>query len=369
MKPSLEMKLKTALHFSYEMQQAIHILSLPITEMEEYIASEVPDWDFPLTKASSLAPFDIPAPDPSPLEEIRDIFSSKEEEKRAEILFHHFDKNGFLRESIEELAKDYEFDYEELKSTLLLIQNTFKNGIGATSFQEAFLIQLKPGSIAYTILEDHYNDFLHKRYAQIGKELHLSEEDVEEIIQEEILPLHIPSLKSMEGNALPLAIDIFLSREEDVWHIEIPTPDLPIDHWLFPICERRALILKNITLYLTVHMGNYLVGETPYMPPLLLKEMALTLSLSESTITRAVSGKYISTPRGILPLRDLFSLPLQEGLSTQKAKVILLELLAKEKNLSDGALSLLMKEKGIPIERRTVAKYRQELGIPAKHLR
>lgn len=401
MKPSLsfsgEIKLSKELKLTGEMQQAFHVLSLPIMEMENYLASQIEptqevEWreendykelefgniDFShyqdYEEDTAYDPKELRAASPSLFEEVRDLFESENERLMAEILFAHFDKNGLLREDLTELSTRYGFDKEELLYTLEKIQITFQNGIGATSFQEALLIQVK-SPLAYTILEEHYEDFLHNRHDKIAKKLSLSLEELQEIIKEEILTLHLPSIETADSPP-PIYPDIILQYDDCEWIIEIPSSEILTDnsdkHWLQTICARRTLILKKIAEYLIDRAPDYLVGEDPYLPPLLLKDLANQIDLHESTITRAVANKYISCPRGLLLLRGLFSLPFNEtqDVSIQKAKTILLELLKTEKKpLSDEALSLLMKEKGISIERRTVAKYRNELGILPKRLR
>jgi RNA polymerase sigma-54 factor len=404
MKPSLsfssEIQISQQLKLSANMQQAFHILSLPILEIKAYLISQTEslpsekienrkDDDFEELELGKMdfshyedfeedRDYDlkeIRAPKPSLLEEIQDLFTSEKERFMAEILFGHFDKNGLIKENISDLANHYGFDREELFYTLEKIQITLQNGIGATSFQEALLIQVK-SPIAYTILEEHYQDFLHNRHDKIAKKLSLPLEKVKEIIKREILTLKLPSIEVSNEIAPPIYPDIIIEYDDFKWDIEIPlaeiSPSIPQYKWLQTICAKRTFILKKIALYLTEKAPHYLRGEDPYLPPLLLKDLAHETNLHESTITRAVAHKYIFTPRGILPLRQLFSLPFNEtqDFSIQKAKLILLELIKNEKqNLSDEALSLLMKGKGIPIERRTVTKYRNELGISPKRLR
>ncbi|MBM3200853.1 MAG: hypothetical protein FJZ56_00410 [Chlamydiae bacterium] len=356
MRPSLDIQLKNSMQLSQKMHQALFVLSLSCKDLEEYVGiahNFIED-----TRAAKRSVF----------EDIRDVFSSKEEEKMGEILFLHFDKNGFCKEPLESIAEQFSFHFEDLKKALKKIQEAFKNGIGAFCFQEAFLIQLDRDSLAYEIISEHYDDFLHQRHETLAKKLNESVDTIKLIIKEDIATLQIPLIEQDTNEAPVVFFDILLFYE-DQWIIEINSPDIDENHPFYPFCEKRKAILYDITNYLLVHISDYLLGKTPYLPPLLLKDLAKVLKISESSMTRAISNKYLYCPVGTILLRDLFSLPIQEGLSTQKAKAVLLELLKTKSTLSDAKLSDLLKEQGIQIERRTVAKYRKELGILPKRMR
>ena len=139
--------------------------------------------------------------------------------------------------------------------------------------------------------------------------------------------------------------------------------------------ERRKSILLEIGHYLVKTEKLFFEGKEAHLKPLARREMALALNLSESTIARALQGKYVQTPRGLFALQDFFPYALHSDagpISNASAKELLVKLIEeenKERPFSDQDLSQLLEAKGIPCARRTVAKYRNELCIGSKHKR
>ena len=140
--------------------------------------------------------------------------------------------------------------------------------------------------------------------------------------------------------------------------------------WLLRNLHERHQTLYRIAQQLIQNQSAFFSSPKGKLIPLTMKEIAQKLELHESTVARAVSNKYISCPRGIMPLRSFFTHAYTtesgENISAQTVKEILIQILEgedKKSPLSDETISAMIKEKGIPCARRTVAKYRQELGI------
>ncbi|MCB1082059.1 MAG: hypothetical protein KDK63_02825, partial [Chlamydiia bacterium] len=189
-----------------------------------------------------------------------------------------------------------------------------------------------------------------------------------------------------------LSSDLVFEKEGETWKVEVQSSHLPkieVDetylnllkkeesewlrrylagsNWLKRSVTRRQSILYAIGTYLLKRQRKFLEGIASSPSPMTMKEMAKDLELSESTVTRALSRKGASTPRGLIPLRDFFTYSIKSDqgmISNQEAKMLIFQLIKHESApLSDNALSKKLKERGIQCERRTVAKYRKELNI------
>lgn len=146
--------------------------------------------------------------------------------------------------------------------------------------------------------------------------------------------------------------------------------------WLIRGLQQRGQTLLRITRQLLVHQAAYLEYGEQALRPLTLREMASELELHESTISRAIAGKYVRTPRGTVALRDFFSTAVETGNGEETAssaiQASLRQLIEAEnprKPLSDAKLTDLLKQSGVTVARRTVAKYREAMNIPPSHER
>ena len=230
------------------------------------------------------------------------------------------------------------------------------------------------------------------------KQLKVSEDKIKETICSVIAKLSpYPGNQYEHSMQQPLIPDAFLRYENEKWIIEINEHWMPkfsikaayasydnpfvrrhlaSGKWLTRMLIRRNKTLSELLKYILCKQRNYLQGNTNCLVPMTMREIAKELSLNESTITRAVSNKYISTPRGMLELRKFFTSKLisktGEMISNQTAKDLLLQLISSEDKkhpYSDQALSGLLNKQGIPCARRTVAKYRKELKVETAHQR
>lgn len=462
MKPTLNytqsLKLNPSLVHTQEMQQAFHILTLPVQEMQEWMITQIElnpvlEWknsspeeqdsireviaesslnfsvfqevDENFTKAfadddpslETAPPIEETIPGHTSMaaflySEIWDCFPLKIEREIALHILNSLSNRGFFDESIDSFSKHYNYDNKQVMRVLDRIKYFFASGIGCKNYQEALLIQLemlqKDTSLAYQIILDHYDDLLENRLQKIAKVLKTSPEEIQTIIEEEIATLSIPSILEEDPiEDIPMSPDIHLTFDGKVWHIDILAPNVPPVHvipfykkyletkeashrekeaikkyahqgqWLFEIAKRRKNLLQNIVKYLIDNIADYLLGETNCLSPLKIKDLAVLLDVHESTATRSLANKYISCPRGIVPLRSLFSLPIHlekaKEVSKQKAHSLLADLVKRENQespFSDDELAKKLNEQGIQIQRRTITKYRKELGIlSARHRR
>ena len=318
---------------------------------------------------------------------------------------------------------------EELESMLKYIQDFDPAGLGARDLQECLLIQVKrklskqPSDkilqIALQILEECFTEFTRKHWEKIAHRLGLNEEQCQESIKEicKLNPRPGASMGETIGKNLQQIVPDFLVETEDNGTINLTLnnsgiPQLRMNREFAMLAEehtrnrenqskesREALLflkqkmdaaqgfidaIKQRQQTLTVTMQTiiklqrpfFLEGDEALLRPMILKDVAEASGLDISTISRVSNSKYVQTNFGIFPLKFFFSdaYTNQEGeeLSVRQIHKALEECIAnedKKKPLTDDELTEILKEKGFPLARRTVAKYRQQLNIPVARLR
>ncbi len=335
----------------------------------------------------------------------REAFSDIRDYKMAETLIGYLDDSGFFTTPLAEVALLHQYDEQALKHVLTQIQAFDPPGIAATSLQESLLIQLiinhKQHSLAYTIIEQCYDDLLHNRIPFIAKKLHRQNADVSQAIDLDIskLDLH-PGAIYTKGPPQHIVPDATIRKEGEQLIVdtnEDPIPQFRVNRrylkmlddptlpqetadfikqkivsakWLLRTIDQRNDTVSRIAQSLAKRQASFLLSPDGNLVPLTMKEIAEELELHESTIARAVSNKYVNTPRGILPLRSFFTSALGteagNDVSSSTARDLLRKLIDsedKKRPLSDEAIAKLINKQGIKCARRTVAKYRGELGF------
>ena len=356
---------------------------------------------------------------------------SEEQEVIAEYILGNIDDDGYLRRELEAIADDLAFSvgmeasYEELHEVLMIIQEFDPAGVGARSLQECLLLQINRKDLenpvtrlAHKILKNHFQEFTNKHYDKIIQRLDITEEELKAAL-EEILRLNpkpggsigdtqqrlfhhiVPDfiLEENEGelqlflnssNVPELRIsktytDMFESYnanrssasrdEKDA--ITFVKQKLDSARWFIDaIRQRQNTMLLTMNAILEYQKGYFYEGDETRLRPMILKDIADMTNLDISTISRVVNSKYIQTHFGIFPLKYFFSEGMQtesgEEVSTREIKRILQDCIQaedKRKPLTDDKLSAILNEKGYHIARRTVAKYREQLGLPVARLR
>ncbi|MFZ0565565.1 MAG: RNA polymerase factor sigma-54 [Chlamydiales bacterium] len=440
---SQQLKPVQRLILSPQMQQALHLLQLPIRELSTLIEDELAQnpllelgeegedqlWEMLKQMDEQIRPpscqgereeedlkafientlayehslFDLL------MEQAKEVFSDPETLKLAEYLLGHLDSDGFLTTPLEEIALLTASSLELLKEVLKTIQTFEPAGVGAQTLQESLLIQLKAmgkeDTLTFRMVAHHYDDLIHNRIPLIAKALGKKNEEIHKIITDQIVHLDLhPGTNLASGHYRQLVQhlipDVAIHYEKGRFAIEVNEENIPslrLNHHYLKMLEDKSLneearsyiqekilsgkwLLRNLyerhqTLYritseLIKSQNAFFRSSKGKLSPLTMKEVAEKLELHESTIARAVANKYISCPRGILPLRSFFThayLTEQgESISAQTVKDLLRHIIAEEdrhRPLSDEIISSMIKKEGIPCARRTVAKYRQQLGI------
>lgn len=291
----------------------------------------------------------------------REALTSPEDLREMEFLIDSLNDKGFLESSGPEHLVE-------------LLQSFDPPGIGAENLRHSLLLQLEEKeSLAYRIIHDHYDDFIHRR------DLPFPKAQIQEAIKTLSRLSLNPAAPFRESEHHPQTPDIFIEGTT-IRLSEAFLPKFKLDlspelgrfeasaRWIEKVLSRRSEIMLRIAQLVVKRQVDFFEGRSSDLAPLSFKEVASELSLNESTISRAVKEKVVSCAQGIFPLRYFFPHKVSEdGPSHHTAKErlkCLIERECKEKPLSDRQLHIALKKQGIECARRTVTKYRQSLKIP-----
>ena len=340
--------------------------------------------------------------------------SDPEMRKIGDFIIGNLDKDGFLHLTCEEIAEALDMpNVSVVKEVLNSIQNFDPLGIATKNLKECLIVQLQSRQSPYRDLAirivEEYLDYLgNKRYAALAKKLSVS---IEEIKEAEFL---ISSLEPKPArNYSPIDPGIYVEpdlyvrkNEEGEYIIETNKSGLPAlrispmyrkllkqpniskedRHFInekiknainfIRNLQQRGETLTAIGQYILSRQKGFFDGEDSSLTPMMLKDVAAHLDRNESTISRAISNKYIDTPQGLFPLKFFFSHNVSrqhhENISAHNVKQELAQLIEEENKqspLSDQDIQAYFNSKGLHLARRTITKYRQILHIPSSHWR
>jgi RNA polymerase sigma-54 factor len=326
----------------------------------------------------------------------------------AEYLIGNIDDKGYIRVPLEEVAARLKVNEDEAVRVLKLIQSFDPPGVGARDLEECLMIQFSllniKNEIVKELIENYLEDLAKGKISRIAHGLGATVQDVQQAA--DILKTLDPKpgrnfsnpndnryiipdivLEKVEGEYVILVNDVIapriminstyrsvLSKEKccDSETRRFVESKLNAAAWLIRSIEQRRLTLYKVADCLVEMQRAFLDNGIKYLKPLNLKNVAEKVGLHESTISRATSNKYIQTPQGVFEMKHFFSTGLNNATgsttSSECIKKMLQEIIAGEDcrmPLNDQKISEFFKHKGIKISRRTVAKYRDELNIPA----
>ena len=340
-------------------------------------------------------------------------FSLIEPELReaAQHLLGNLNERGFIDRPLSEIAVDCSYRMALLKNALALIKTFEPAGVGASGIPEALLIQLERESgkdtLEYKIVRDHLEDLARKRHPQIARALNTTVERIAEATEKIARLSPNPGGKfDPTGNPYILP-DVVIERgEEGRWGARLTGEHLPClrinDFYKDMIGKNgvdskaraflrdqirdgrsliRSISLRQETILAIAHklieqQPEFLEKGPRHLRPLTMNDIADELQLHATTVSRAVAGKYILTPQGLMEMRAFFATGYQtEGgaeVSNAGVREAIQQLIAQEnqaKPLSDDAITKALQKQGIKVARRTIAKYREQLNILPSHLR
>lgn len=364
-------------------------------------------------------------------EQMGEVSLDEQQEQIMEYLIGSLDSDGLLRKTLDDISDELAVrqnlyvSEEEIAHVLQVLQSFDPPGIGAQSLQECLLLQIRrrtPSPLRdqmERVVRDYYDEFKLMHWSRIAQQMGISEEAMQQV-QAEILRLNPKpgaSMSEIEGRNLQQIVPDFrvdvsesgkVTFELNKGHV----PDLYVSesftdllnayqnnskamnrrdkealvyvsekvnrarNYIEAIKQRRRTLYVTMKTIIELQLPYFQSGDENDLHPMVLKDVATRTGLDISTISRVCNAKYAQTPWGTFRLRHFFSEGVSVGdgkqLSNRSIQAALKELVKNEnkhKPLSDDALAESLADAGFPIARRTVAKYREKLGIPSARLR
>lgn len=395
---SLNLKQNMKLILTQNMKLSMKILEMPSIKLKEFLQKEVnknPILEVIYTpninknfsdENEPSSPFDFISKQETLLDILEEQISyfkiSKKEKNICNYIINNLDNNGYLAISKNDIKKTFNLSTVELNYIFNLIHTLEPYGICSTNLQESLKIQLRSknnnDSILFILIDNFLEDLANKNFDFISKKLNISIKKVEEylnIIQSlNPIPARGYTIANKNNYIIPEATVKIIDNNLKVILNQDAIPKIKLGNFsnndlnyknainLIKAIEKRYITLEKILNLLIIKQHNFFFYGEEFLNTLTLKDIANELNLHISTISRAVKDKYIITPQGIIEIKNLFI--------SNSESIIIKNLIEeyihnedKKFPLSDETISALLKTKGFEVARRTVAKYRNEIGI------
>ncbi|HXO86760.1 MAG TPA: RNA polymerase factor sigma-54 [Gemmatimonadales bacterium] len=345
----------------------------------------------------------------------------------AEEFLGNIGEDGYLQHTVEEILKganqlleEHEAESEEelnvpffttaeVEEMLRIIQQLDPPGTGARNLRECLLLQLenqkRTDTLVYRLVKEAFEDLIAHRWSDLGKRFGLAPDEVQRAADELARLDPKPGLQYSAGNDAYIIPDLIVDKIDDKYLVFLNDSGLPrlrisrtyqeiardkkkydgeskefinqrlnSAHWMIQAIEQRRQTMLKVMNFIVDRQREFFEKGIDHLKPLTLREVADVISMHESTVSRVTNEKYVQTPRGLLPLKFFFSSGLStttgEDASARSIKSQIQKLVNDEppKNpLTDQQIVEMFERKGVRIARRTVAKYRDQLGIlPAR---
>ena len=344
------------------------------------------------------------------LEQVRDSALTDEQRPIAELLIGNIDDYGYLKTGLEDLAASTGIAAEKILGVLQIIQTFDPPGVGARDLQECLLRQLERAgeqeSIEYRIIHDYMDALGKRRIPEIARGLNLELDDVQDALGRIARLEPRPGRAFLDDNNQYILPEVFVQRvdqdfvvttnNEQIPHLRISNTykdlmaqsgnsaevlnyireKIRAGKFLIKSLHQRQQTILSIGMEIVKRQREFMEKGVAFLKPMTMVQVAEVVGVHETTVSRAVSGKYMQTPQGIFEMKYFFTAGIQtatgEGMSNTSVKDMIAEMFRNENTtqpLSDQEIVKMLKEKGIVIARRTVAKYRGELNILPSNLR
>jgi RNA polymerase sigma-54 factor len=344
------------------------------------------------------------------LEQVRLSEVTDEQRPIAEMLIGNIDDYGYLKATVEEMAFSTSLMPEKIAEVLAIVQSFYPAGVGARDLRECLLLQLerqgKQKTLEYRIVHDFMDALGKRRIPEIGRGTGEDVVDVQKAIARIGLLEPRPGRAFLPDNDQYVLPEVFVTRQGDEFVVATNNEQIPhlrisntykdlmakadaspevreyirekirAGKFLIKSLHQRQQTILNIGREIVNRQREFMEKGVAFLKPLTMVQVAEVVGVHETTVSRAVSGKYMQTPQGVFEMKYFFTSGIQtasgEGMSNTSVKDMIADIFQNEersKPLSDQEVVMMLSQKGIVIARRTVAKYRSELNILPSNLR
>ena len=355
---------------------------------------------------------DLPLPDRNTfieknIEKLKDLGLSDLEKEIAEEILWNVNERGYLDTDLILIADNYELEEHDIEPILFDIQRMEPKGLASRNLQECLSVQIEDNkdSLEYIIVKKYFDDFMHKRYDKIKSKIKCSSQELHDAV-EKISKLNPRPGEGYADNFQVIIPDVIVREDGDDWLITTNdggVPELRISrtyeegiesgeysgkakafvrekmdsaNWFIEAVKQRRVTMVNVMRAIIKNQPEWFSGNMNHLRPLKLQDIAEEISMDISTISRSTRGKFVDTPYGVFELKHYFTDAIDLGngqiLGTFVIKKELQNIINSEDKMSpynDDTLVTLLSDKGYKLARRTVAKYRDQLGLPVARLR
>ncbi|WP_419858924.1 RNA polymerase factor sigma-54 [Candidatus Palauibacter irciniicola] len=330
----------------------------------------------------------------------------------GEEIIGNVDRDGFLSCPLDRIVEALEeVSRAEVEEMLARIQSFEPSGVAARDLRETLLLQLRDrgreGSLACRIVVGHFDDLAHRRWPELAEAYGVEPREVQAAADEIAKLDPKPGLRYADASESYVIPDLTVEKVEGryrVSHADTSLPRLKLSpvyrdvaadrsrfeaagkafiserlnsaRWLIQAIEQRRQTMLKVMAFIVERQHDFFEKGVEHLRPLTLRDVAKHIEMHESTVSRVTNGKYVQTPRGLYPLKFFFSGGYStlegEDLSSEGVRARIRNLVAEEDPtapLSDHEITARLQEGGVRIARRTVAKYRDRLGILSARLR
>jgi RNA polymerase sigma-54 factor len=328
----------------------------------------------------------------------------------GELIIGNIDDFGYLKATPEELSASGGVPADQILEVLKTIQTFHPAGVGARDLRECLLLQLERGdrkdTLEYQIIDRHFEALGKRRIPEISRATEADLDSVQEALARIARLNPRPGRDFLPDKDIYVLPEIFVTKSGDEYVVSTNDDHIPrlrisntykdlmakansspevrdyirdkirAGKFLIKSLNLRQQTIVSIAREIVLRQREFLDKGVAFLKPLTMSQVAAVVGVHETTVSRAVSGKYIETPQGIFEMKYFFTSGIQtatgQGMSNTSVKEMVAEIFQKEdvtKPLSDEEVAQMLKEKGLVIARRTVAKYRGELNILPSNLR
>jgi len=344
------------------------------------------------------------------LEQVRESALQQDQWPIAEMLIGNIDEYGYLKATLEELTASTGVAAENILEVLKVIQSFDPVGVGARDLRECLMLQLERANqkdtLEYRIVSDFMEALGKRRIPEIARGTGTEVDEVQDALENIARLEPRPGRAYLADNDQYILPEVFVHRSGDDFVVSTNNEHIPhlrisntykdlmsqgdnsaevrnyirekirAGKFLIKSLHQRQQTILNIAREIVHRQREFMEKGVAFLKPLTMVQIAEVVGVHETTVSRAVSGKYIQTPQGIFEMKYFFTAGIQtasgDGMSNTSVKDMISEIFKQEdqgKPLSDQAVVRMLQEKGIVIARRTVAKYRTELNILPSNLR